>query len=109
MAVHVKYDWIFDNPWCRFVCYCKEEAEKCEACKWVDLEWDVRNKGILVKLMKRKVKAEEDASIWQEGCGYAMRELDETAGELKKVKRYHGETTLQLMNTKLKAKRDARM
>lgn len=52
---------------------------------WVDPEWNDRAFGVLVKLMKKKVQAEEDAKNWEEELAKANRELREIRNEIKTV------------------------
>jgi hypothetical protein len=39
----------------------QEEKEKCDYFYQIDPEWDERSYVVMVKLMKKKAKAEEDA------------------------------------------------
>ncbi|RCV10893.1 hypothetical protein SETIT_2G144700v2 [Setaria italica] len=57
----VKYSWTFLNPGHQFACCPKDEMKKCGYMTWVDPEWVDRTFGVLVKLMKKKVQAKEDA------------------------------------------------
>ena len=63
----------------------QEEKQQCDYYYWVDPEWDERLYAILVKLMKKKVKAEEDANQWEEELRKANCEHREIRNELKIV------------------------
>jgi hypothetical protein len=43
----------------------QEEKEQCDYFCWIDLEWDERSYVVMLKLMKKKAKAEEDAKQWE--------------------------------------------
>jgi len=75
--------------------------------KWVDPEWDARTKGILVKLMKRKPKDEEEARSWEEAWRIAKKDVNDTIYEMHMTKRYIGETTIDMMNATNKIRNDA--
>ena len=51
----------------------------------VDPKWDDRAFGVLVKLMKKNVQAEEDAKNWEEELAKANSELREIRNKLKTV------------------------
>ena len=55
----------------------QEEKKQCGYMIWVDTEWDYRAFGFMVKLMKKKVQAEEDSKKWDEELGKANCELRE--------------------------------
>ena len=63
---------------------------------WVDVEWDDRSYAILVKIMKKKVKAEEDAKQWEEELGKVNCELGEIRNELKTVQQQLQKATAKL-------------
>ncbi|RCV21985.1 hypothetical protein SETIT_4G183500v2 [Setaria italica] len=81
----VKYSWTFLNPGRRFACCPKDEKKQYGYMTWVDPEWDDRAFGVLVKLMKKNVQAEEDAKNWEEELAKANRELREIRNEIKTV------------------------
>jgi hypothetical protein len=39
----------------------QEEKEQCDYLYWIDPEWDERSYAVMLKLMRKKAKAEEDA------------------------------------------------
>ncbi|XP_004965612.1 uncharacterized protein LOC101767321 [Setaria italica] len=63
----------------------KDEKKQYGYMTWVDPEWDDRAFGVLVKLMKKNVQAEEDAKNWEEELAKANRELREIRNEIKTV------------------------
>nr|TKW21240.1 hypothetical protein SEVIR_4G173000v2 [Setaria viridis] len=108
--LHVKYDWTFDNLGRWYASCCEPEGVKCMVFKWVDPEWDARTKGILVKLMKMKEKAEEEARSWEEEWRIAKKEANDKIYEIYMMKRgYFGDTTNELMNTGKKIKHNVVM
>nr|TKW20838.1 hypothetical protein SEVIR_4G115800v2 [Setaria viridis] len=88
LPFYVRYNWTFDNP-----------GRREEMC--VDPEWDARTKGALMKLMKRKEKS------WEEAWRIAKKEANDTTYELHLKKRYFGESTNSLTNTRKKMRNDA--
>ncbi|RCV10176.1 hypothetical protein SETIT_2G091200v2 [Setaria italica] len=106
LPFYVRYNWTFDNLGRRYACCCENKGMKCASFRWVDPEWDARTKGVLVKLMKRKEKAEEEARSWEEAWRIA-KEANDTTYELHLMKRYFGEATNSLMNTRQKMRNDA--
>jgi hypothetical protein len=61
----------------------QEEKEQCNYFCWSDPEWDERSYVVVLKLMKKKAKAEEDAKQWEGELGKANYELGEIRNELK--------------------------
>nr|TKW31823.1 hypothetical protein SEVIR_2G131300v2 [Setaria viridis] len=107
LSLYVRYNWTFYNPGRRYACCCKNQGIKCASFRWVDPKWDARTKGILVKLMKRKEKAEEEARSWEEAWRIAKKEANDTTYELRLMKRYFGEVTNSLMNMRKKMRNNA--
>jgi hypothetical protein len=54
----------------------KEEKEQCDHFCWIDPEWDERSYAVMVKLMKKKAKAKEDAKHWMGQLGKLTVSLD---------------------------------
>jgi hypothetical protein len=60
----------------------QEEKEQCDYLRWIDPEWDEMSYAVMLKLMKNKAKAEEDAKQWG-GFGKANCELRDIRNEIK--------------------------
>jgi hypothetical protein len=56
----------------------QEEKEQCDYFYWIDPEWDEMSYVVMLKLMKKKVKAEEDANQWEGEWGKVNYELRAT-------------------------------
>jgi hypothetical protein len=63
----------------RLICRNKKSNAIC----WIDPEWDERSYAVMLKLMKKKAEAEEDAKQCEGELGKANCELREIRNELK--------------------------
>jgi hypothetical protein len=61
----------------------QEEKEQCDYFHWIDPEWDERLYAIMLKLMKKKAKVEEDSKQREGELGKANSELREIRNELQ--------------------------
>jgi hypothetical protein len=73
-----------------------EEKEQCDYFCWIDPEWDERSCAVMLKLMKKKAKAEEDAKQWEGELGKPNYELREIMNELKIARQKLQKATAEL-------------
>ena len=76
---------------------------------WIDPEWDARTKAVLMKLLDRNAKANEDTRSWKQECAKANIKVEANIAELQKVKRDLGDQQVRELTALQKANKSLDM
>jgi hypothetical protein len=77
----------------------EEQKEQCNYFCLIDPEWGERSYAVMLKLMKKKAKVEEDAKQYKGKLGKANSELKEIRYDLKIARQKLQKVTAELKST----------